>query len=48
MVKKDPAAVKLGRKGGLAKNEKWTAAQRSESARHVVLLRWAQKKKAQR
>jgi hypothetical protein len=42
---KDPAAVALGRKGGLkggkARAAKMTKAQRSESARKAALARWA-------
>ena len=50
---KDPAAVELGRKGGLkggpARASKLTPEQRSESARKAVQARWAKeraKKKA--
>ena len=43
--KKDPAAVALGRKGGIkggpARAATLTAAQRSESARKAVQARWA-------
>lgn len=42
---KDPAAVALGRKGGLkggkARAQKLTAEQRSESARRAARARWA-------
>lgn len=42
---KDPAAVALGRKGGLkggkARAAKMTAAERSESARKAARVRWA-------
>ncbi|HEV3198689.1 MAG TPA: hypothetical protein VGZ73_12295 [Bryobacteraceae bacterium] len=42
--KKDPAAVALGRKGGIkggpARAAKLTAAERSESARKAVRARW--------
>jgi hypothetical protein len=42
---KDPAAVELGRKGGLkggrARAEKLTPAQRSEIARKAAAARWA-------
>ena len=42
---KDPAAVALGRKGGLkggkARAEKLTAEQRSEAARKAAQARWA-------
>ncbi len=41
---KDPAAVALGRKGGLkggkARAEKMTAEQRAESARKAAAARW--------
>jgi hypothetical protein len=41
---KDPAAVALGRKGGLkggkARAEKMTPKQRSEAARHAARSRW--------
>src|SRR5579863_3972086 len=43
--RKDPAAVALGRKGGkkggVARAAKLTPAQRSESARKAVRVRWA-------
>lgn len=43
---KDPAAVELGRKGGLkggkARAANMSAAERSESARHAVVSRWQQ------
>jgi len=46
--RKDPAAVKLGHRGGLksaaARMKKLTPAQRSEIARHAVLVRWKRKK----
>lgn len=46
--KKDPAAVELGRKGGLkggpARAKKLTPEERSESARKAVNARWAKKK----
>jgi hypothetical protein len=42
--RKDPAAVALGRKGGLkggkARAEKLTAEQRSEAARKAAAARW--------
>ena len=42
---KDPAAVALGRKGGLkggkARADKMTAEQRSESARRAAQARWS-------
>jgi hypothetical protein len=41
---KDPAAVALGRKGGLkggkARAEKLTAKERSDAARHAAQARW--------
>ncbi len=41
---KNPAAVELGRKGGLkggkARAERMTAKQRSEAARHAAQKRW--------
>ena len=44
---KDPAAVALGRRGGLkggkARAEKMTPEQRAESARKAAQARWAQK-----
>ena len=48
--RKDPAAVSLGRKGGLkggpARAAKMTPEERSESARKAVTARWAKQKKA--
>lgn len=45
---KDPAAVALGRKGGLkggkARAAKMTPEERSEAARKAVKARWAKKK----
>jgi hypothetical protein len=44
VVEKDPAAVALGRKGGLkggkARAEKLTATQRSEAAKRAAQARW--------
>ena len=44
---KDPAAVALGRKGGLkggkARAAKMTKKQRSEAARNAALARWSKK-----
>ena len=44
---KDPAAVALGRKGGLkggkARAAKMTAKQRSESAKRAALARWTKR-----
>lgn len=45
-MKKDPAAVALGRKGGKATAKKRTSKERSEAARKAVLARWAKQKKA--
>ncbi len=39
--KKNPAAVELGRRGGLARVKGQTKAQRSESARNAAKSRWA-------
>jgi len=48
---KDPAAVALGRKGGLkggpARAAKMTPAERTESARKAVQARWAKAKEKQ-
>ena len=38
--RKDPAAVKLGRRGGKARGKNMTPEQRSESARRAALARW--------
>jgi hypothetical protein len=47
VAKKDPAAVALGRKGGLkggpARAAKMTAEERSESARKAAHARWRKK-----
>jgi hypothetical protein len=43
---KDPAAVSLGKRGGLARLRKMTARQRSQAARHAVTVRWAKAKQA--
>ena len=49
-MRKNPAAVALGRlgglKGGKARASKMTPAERSASARKAVLTRWAKAKKA--
>ena len=42
---KNPAAVTLGRLGGAARL-KWTALQRSETARHAATVRWGKTKRA--
>jgi hypothetical protein len=51
-AKKNPAAVMLGRLGGLkgghARAAKMTPEERSESARNAVLARWAKAKKQAR
>lgn len=44
MRRKDPAAVQLGRRGGMATAKKLTPEQRSESARRAVTARWARTK----
>jgi hypothetical protein len=44
MVKKNEAAVQLGRKGGKATAKKLTAEQRKENARKAAQARWAAKK----
>jgi hypothetical protein len=51
MVKRrDPAAVRLGRRGGLksaaARMKKMTPEQRSEVARKAALARWSKRKKS--
>jgi hypothetical protein len=47
MAKKNPAAVALGRKGGMAKVKKGiamlTKAERSELAKKAVAARWGKK-----
>ncbi|HXT18056.1 MAG TPA: hypothetical protein VN706_20670 [Gemmatimonadaceae bacterium] len=47
--RKDPAAVALGRKGGLkggkARAAKMTPEERSESARKAVMARWAKRER---
>jgi len=45
MTAKDPAAVRLGRKGGKATAPRRTKQERSEAARKAVLARWATKRK---
>jgi hypothetical protein len=45
MTTKDPAAVKLGRKGGKATAARRTQQERSEAARKAVLARWMTKRK---
>lgn len=41
MADKNPHAVALGRRGGLARAARLTPAQRSEAGRKAVLARWA-------
>lgn len=45
-TKKDPRAVALGRKGGLANMRNLTKAQKSELGRRAVTIRWARAKAA--
>ena len=45
--RKNPAAVELGRRGGLARRTKMTPEQRSEIARKAVTARWARHKEKQ-
>ncbi len=45
-MKKNPAAVALGRLGGIARIKAQSPQQRSEAARHAVNVRWAKYKKA--
>lgn len=42
--RKNPAAVALGRRGGLARRHKMTAEQRSAIARKAALARWRKAK----
>ncbi len=42
---KDPAAVRLGRKGGQARARRMTKEERSEASRKAALARWAKAKK---
>jgi hypothetical protein len=42
--RKDPHAVALGRKGGVARKKTLTAEQRSEIARNAVKARWKKAK----
>ncbi len=44
MVKKNEAAVQLGRRGGKATAKKLTAEQRKQSARKAAQARWAKRK----
>jgi len=44
MAKKDPAAVRLGKRGGKAYAEKRSKEQRQEQARRAAQARWAKKK----
>jgi hypothetical protein len=43
---KNPAAVTLGRLGGIARLRTMTAAERSARALHAVTVRWAKAKRA--
>lgn len=43
--RKDPAASRFGRIGGLASAKKLTPAQRHARARHAVQARWARRAK---
>jgi hypothetical protein len=43
---KDPAAVALGRRGGLARAKTMSARQRSEASRYAVSVRWAKTRRA--
>lgn len=45
-MKKDPAAVTLGRKGGKARMRAMTALERSERASHAATVRWARVRRA--
>ena len=47
MAKKDPAAVRLGRRGGKAYAEKHSKQERTEQARKAATARWAKEKKAE-
>jgi hypothetical protein len=42
--RKDPAAVALGRKGGKARAQSMTPAQRTALAKKAAAARWAEKK----
>ena len=44
-MRKNPAAVSLGRRGGKARVRNQTPEQRKESARHAAQARWAKTKK---
>ena len=48
MTAKDPAAVKLGRKGGKVTAARRTKQERSEAARQAVLARWTTKRKEEK
>lgn len=43
MKRKNPAAVALGRKGGLARMKTMTPEQRREIARRAIASRWAKR-----
>lgn len=42
-MKKDPAAVKLGKRGAAKRNANMTPARRSEAARNAANKRWKRK-----
>jgi hypothetical protein len=44
MVRKNPAAVELGRRGGKATAQKLTPEERQEKMRRVVQARWAKQR----
>lgn len=44
MVRKNPAAVELGRRGGKATAQKLTPEERREKMRRVVQARWAKQR----
>jgi hypothetical protein len=48
MTKKDPAAVSLGRRGGIARGKSLTADELSEQGRNAVAARWGNATAAKR
>ena len=44
LMRKDPAAVALGRKGGRARMRRMTAEERTDLARQAANARWEKKK----